>query len=240
MLWRNATYITIGNVRYDILTEFTKIKESTMKTQAQERWTTDNQAKSLKPKNTKYFYPRILGKVVISSITDDFYTTLQNYTGDDLASDGPFLLWLILTHFHASTVTYQEKLKQHIRSRTLSGDYNDDLESYLVWLCHTIDVLHTTTQVHNLSDLLTPIFNELLTTKSTRFRRIVEDWHLEYHSEEKEFTPLTLLEAADKKCKALCQSNQLYTAADSEVFAMEAALKRPTTTPQGCHGGGRG
>jgi len=178
-----------------------------------------------------------LGKVVIGSITDDFYTTLQNYTGDDLASDGPLLLWLILTHFHVSTVTYQEKLKQQIRSRTLSGDHKDDLESYLTWLRHTLDILNTTTQVHSHSNLITPIFNQLLTTKSARFHRIVEDWHLEYHSEEKEFTPLSLIEAADKKCKALCQSNQLYTAADSEIFAMEATLKQPSITPQGRHGG---
>jgi hypothetical protein len=236
-LWRDAAFITINNIRYDILTDFTKIKEDMIKTQAKERWTTDNQAKSLKPTNSNLFYPRILGKVVIGSITDDFYTTIQNYTGDDLASDGPLLLWLILTHFHVSTVTYQEKLKQQIRSRTLSGDHKDDLESYLTWLRPTLDILNTTTQVHSHSDLITPIFNQLLTTKSARFHRIVEDWHLEYHSEEKEFTPLSLIEAADKKCKALCQSNQLYTAADSEIFAMEATLKQPSITPQGRHGG---
>ena len=239
-LWRDATYITINNTRYDILTDFTKIKETSIKQQAKERWAPDNQAKSLKPANTKYFYPRILGKVVISSITDDFYTTLQNYTGDELASDGPLLLWLILTHFHASTVTYQEQLKQQIRSRTLASDHKDDIESYLVWLRHTIDILHTTTQIDNHTDLLTPIFNQLLTSKSSRFRRIVEDWHLEYHSEEKVFTLLSLVEAADKKCKALRQSNQLYTAADSEIFAMEATIKQPTSAHHGKHTGAKG
>jgi hypothetical protein len=239
-LWRDATYLTVNDVRYDILADFTKIKESSIKAQAKDRWTTDNQAKSLKPNHPAYFYPRILGKVVIGSITDDFYTILQNYAGDDLASDGPFLLWLILTHFHASTITYQEKLKHQIRSRTLAGDHKDDIESYLVWLHHTIDVLNTTTQVNGHTDLITPIFNQLLTAKSTRFRRIIEDWHLEYHSEEKDFTPSSLVEAAEKKCKALRQSNQLYTATDSEIFVMEATMKYQATPHQGNQTGGRG
>lgn len=83
-----------------------------------------------------------------------------------------------------------------------------------------------------------------LPQKSTRLWRIIEDWHLEYHSEEKEFTPTSLVEAADKKCKALRKSNQLYTTTDSEVFIMEATLKQHTpphpgrtTSSQGKTGG---
>jgi hypothetical protein len=227
-LWKDATYLTINNIRFDILTDFTKIKESTIKAQAKVRWSAGNQAKRLKPQHPELFYPRILGKVVISSITDDFYTVLQNYAGDELACDGPLLLWLILTHFHASTVTYQEKLKQQIRSRSLSSDHKDDVESYLLWLRHTLDVLTTISQVSSHSDLMKPIFDQLLTTKSMRLRCIIEDWHLEYHSEEKDFTPTSLVESADRKCKALRQSNQLYTSADSEVFIMEATLKQHT------------
>ena len=67
---------------------------------------TENNNRSLKPEYPEVFYPRILGKVVINAITDEFYTTLQNYAGDDLASDGPFLLWLILSHFHSSKYNY--------------------------------------------------------------------------------------------------------------------------------------
>ena len=73
-----------------------------------------------------------------------------------------------------------------------------------------------------------------------RLRRIIEDWHLEYHSEEKDFTPTSLVESADRKCKALRQSNQLYTSADSEVFIMEATLKQHTDSKSGRHTDGRG
>jgi hypothetical protein len=233
-LWRDATYLNHDDKRYDILTEFTKIKESMIKPRALQRCTPVNQAKSLKPENADLFYARILGKVVIDSVTDEFYTTLQNYSGDDLANDGPLLLWLILTHFHTSTVTYQEQLKQQIRSRSLCNDHAEDVEAYLLWLRHHLDILQTTTMsvgdTHN--DLLDPVFQQLLTTKSTRLRRLVEDWHLSYHSEEKQFTPTTLVEIAEKKCKALRQSNQLYTSTDAEIMALISTKQHNHTKNQ--------
>jgi hypothetical protein len=230
-LWREATYLQYEGQTYDILTEFTKIKESYIKPQARQRCTQENQAKSLKPEHTTLFYARILGKVVISSVTDEFYTILQNYAGDNLAGDGPFLLWLILTHFHTSTITYQEQLKTQVRSRSLAADHQDDVENYLLWLRHHLDVLATISSsgISGHSDLIDPIFQQLLTTKSTRLRRLVEDWHLSYHSEEKEFTPKSLVEDADKKCKALRQSNQLYTNTDADIMALLSAHRQPTS-----------
>jgi hypothetical protein len=65
-----------------------------------------------------------------------------------------------------------------------------------------------------------PIFGQLLSTKSQWLRRVIEDWHLEYHSKEKAFTPSTLVKSADKKCKALQQSNQLHSTADIEIMAL--------------------
>jgi len=231
-LWREATYLTHEGVTYDILTEFTKIKESVIKPQAQQRCTQENQLKSLKPEHATLFYARILGKVVSSSVTDDFNTILQNYAGDDLASDGPLLLWSLLTHFHTSTITYQEQLKAQIRQRTLGQDHQDDPESYLLWLRHQLDVLSTIspTGISGHSDLIDPIFRQLLTTKSTRLRRIVEDWHLAYASEEKTYTPQSLVADCDKKCKALRQSGQLYTNADAEIIALLSAYRQPTAT----------
>jgi hypothetical protein len=133
----------VGDKRYDILSDFTKIKEETVKQQATSRWTPE-ELKSLHPEHPELFYACILGKVVISSITDEFYTTLQNYAGDELASDDPLLLWLILTHFHTSTVTYHEGLKQQIRTRDLASDHQHDIESYLIRLRHQVDVLRST------------------------------------------------------------------------------------------------
>jgi len=228
-LWRAATYITHGGVKLDLLNDFTRIKESVIKAQAMNRASVGNQEKSLKPEHTELFYPRILGKVIVDSITDEFSTILQNYAGDELAGDGPYLLWLLLTHFHTSTITYQEQVKQKIRARNLSKDHDDDVEAYLLWLRHHLDILNTTTTsgigVH--ADLMDPIFTQLLTTKSSRLRRLVEDWHLAYHTEDKAITPLTLVEDAERKCRALRQSNQLYNVTDNELMALLVAKPLP-------------
>jgi hypothetical protein len=56
--------------------DFTKIKEADIKPAALKRNTPDNQAKSLKPEHSTLFYARVLGKVVISSITEELYMTL--------------------------------------------------------------------------------------------------------------------------------------------------------------------
>jgi hypothetical protein len=135
---------------------------------------------NLKPEHSALFHARILGKIVIGSITDDFYTTLQNYTGNEATCDGPLLLWLILTHFHTSTVTYQEKIKHDIHIRSIKRDHKDDIKSYLIWLHHQLDILRTTTSNPEdmNQDLMDPIFRQLLSTKSQRLCRIIEDWHL--------------------------------------------------------------
>jgi hypothetical protein len=79
-------------------------------------------------------------------------------------------------------------------------------------------------------DLMDLIFTQLMGTKSTRMRGIIEDWHLSYHSEERSFTPMTLIDAAEKKCKALHQGSQLYTTVDSEILALEATVCSGTIT----------
>lgn len=132
---------------------------------------------SLKPEHSALFHARILGKVVIGSITDDFYTTLQNYTGNEATCDGPLLLWLILAHFHTSTVTYQEKtfildpLRETIKMTSSHISYG-----FII----NLTILRTTTSnpEDTNQDLMDPIFRQLLSTKSQRLCRIIEDWHL--------------------------------------------------------------
>jgi len=98
-VWQSATYVQDDTKTYDLLTEFTKVPEAIIREQATLRWTTANQLKSMSQDNPDLYHARILGKVIINSVTDDFYTVLQNYAGLDLCNDGPLLLWLILSHF---------------------------------------------------------------------------------------------------------------------------------------------
>ncbi len=230
-VWREATYLSYEENTYDILSDFTKIKESVIRSQASARWTLPNQAKCLRQDCPELFFPRILGLVVIRSVTDEFYTTLQNYAGVELSKDGPLLLWLILTHFHTSTISYMSKIRSDIRQRSLANHHNHDVASYLIWLRHQVDTLNQTTSdgsTSHHSDLIEPIFQQLLTTKSTRLRRHIEDWHLDYHREEKTLTVLSLIDMTDRTCKALRCTNQLHTDADPELLALQAKLTKQT------------
>lgn len=155
-IWREATYCTVGDITYDILTDFTKKMEPTIWSQAASRWTPKNQIKSLRQDNPDFYYPRILGLVVIRSVTDEFYTTLQNYAGIELSNDGPLLLWLTLTHFHTSTISYMARLKSDIRDQSLAMHHNNDIGAYLVWLHHQVGTLHhaSTNGIEQHADLI--------------------------------------------------------------------------------------
>jgi hypothetical protein len=74
--------------------------------------------------------------------------------------------------------------KNHsIRTCSIVSDHKDDVESFLIWLCHHIcqspDEVYIT--------LMDPCFALLLTTKIACLQWIVEDWPLESHSEEGSF-----------------------------------------------------
>jgi hypothetical protein len=233
-VWQPATYVKDDTNTYDLLTEFTKITETIIKEQAMNRWTPTNQSKSLSQDNPEFYFPRILGKVIINSVTDDFYTILQNYAGLDLCNDGPYLLWLILSHFHTSTITYTERIRNSIRTRSLSNDHNNDVEAYLLWLRHQLDILTTnqTTEDNTNMDLIEPIFLQLLATTSKRLRRTIEDWHLAHHNNEKKFTALSLVASVEKTTKALRCTGQLYTEPDPEIAVLHAKMTKQADLTQ--------
>jgi hypothetical protein len=227
-VWQSATYIVDDTKKFDLLTEFTKISEAVIREQAEHRWTEANQAKSLSQAHPDLYYSRILGKVIINSVTDDFYNVLQNYAGIELSNDGPLLLWLILSHFHTSTITYTERLRHAIRTRSLANDHQHDVEAYLLWLRLQLDVLTTNLPGTDSSnkDLIEPIFQQLLTTTSKRLRRSVEDWHLAHHDAAREFTALSLVQQAERTCKALRCTGQLYSDPDPELAILHAQLAK--------------
>jgi len=116
-VWQSATYVTDDTHTYDLLTQFTRVTESVIKVQATNRWTAINQKKSMLQDHPDLYYPRILGKVIINSTINEFYTILQNYAGTELSNDGPYLLWLILSHFHTGVASVND-LSPQILIRT--------------------------------------------------------------------------------------------------------------------------
>jgi hypothetical protein len=87
-LWQEVTYITVAGKLLDIFTNFTLIVEAKICSQAQYCSTPENQINILKLDHPELYYSRLLGNVVMRSISKEFHTTLQNYAGRDLCSHG--------------------------------------------------------------------------------------------------------------------------------------------------------
>jgi hypothetical protein len=78
-IWREATYITIHNTTYNLLVDFTKIKEHQIKAQAKECWTIENQIKSLKqdqPHSTQEFLEMLSLNPSLMNFTQPYKTML--------------------------------------------------------------------------------------------------------------------------------------------------------------------
>ncbi len=59
-VWRQAFYLLQDNKTYDILTDFTKIKETVIRAQASACWTADNQPKVFAKNALSFSFPESL------------------------------------------------------------------------------------------------------------------------------------------------------------------------------------
>jgi hypothetical protein len=227
-LWGKATKITVANNSYDILTEFPSISEAKIRIQALLCSTSENQMKSLKLNHPMIYYSRILSNVVTRSVTEEFHTTLQNYVSRELSTDAPLLLWLIMTHFHTSTITYQENLRAVIQNWSLTKGHNGDTQTYLIWVHHQLDILQSTDipTMDKLIKLIEPSFQELLSTTCSRLCHEIEDWHLQYNTGGLSLTPLSLVDNADKILKALKVTKQHRPTGDPNIIALQEQVRQ--------------
>jgi hypothetical protein len=67
---------------YDLLQDFTKIPEIEIKKQTIARWSEPTLVANQAKRNTKEFHNKFLTSFLSNSVTDSFYTTLQNRAGD--------------------------------------------------------------------------------------------------------------------------------------------------------------
>jgi hypothetical protein len=225
--WRSAIYFTPApNAEsLDLLTDFLKVKEPDIRAQAKLRWQTVAKQESYKA-NTPEFYARILGRVIVNSISDDFHTTLQTRAGPHVSNDGPLLLWLLLNHFHSSTITYAAQLSETIRNRSLQEHHNHDVESYIIWLQQHLNTLQSIDPT-SLADKATTeaIFRQLLSTTCPALQRIVEEWYIEYHSETLPLDPIVLSDKTSKRIHILKTVGKLNdTATNPEIMALKARI----------------
>ena len=101
-------------VTYNIIQEFAKIPKAIIVQQATERWTNSTLLGNLMKKGTTEFNIKLLCLFLTNSVSNRYHTILQNRAGDLLANDGQFLLWLLWTDIHYSSISYEQSIKDQI------------------------------------------------------------------------------------------------------------------------------
>ena len=225
--WNSAIKISISEtngttVTYDITTDFAKIPKAVIVQQATNRWTNPTLLTNLSKKGTPEFNIKLLCLFLTNSISDRYHTVLQNRAGDLLANDGQYLLWLLCTDIHYSSISYEQSIKDQIRSGTIKGEYNNDLQEYITGTINLCRLILKTEDNTTHNDLLDPIFAQLQSTPYDRFTYAVDGWFEEYLEQTIQLTPLTLLDKADKKLHILRAARKLQANTNQELMALRA------------------
>jgi hypothetical protein len=143
-----------------------------------------------------------------------------------VSNDGPLLLWLLLNHFHSSTITYAAQLSDTIRNRSLQEHHNHDVESYIIWLQQHLNTLQSIDPT-SLADKATTeaIFRQLLSTTWPALQRIVEEWYIEYHSKTLPLDPIVHSNKTSKRIHILKTVGKLNdTATNPKIMALKAHI----------------
>jgi hypothetical protein len=90
--WGSITYISIATIKYDLLKHFAKINESEITQEAKFRWTRTTVNKDKHQPQHLTFHSRILAKLLLCFLTDNFSMTIINRIPSDLRNDGPLFL----------------------------------------------------------------------------------------------------------------------------------------------------
>jgi hypothetical protein len=225
--WYPITFLHTNDGLLDIIRDFSKISEHTMTTAAHQRWTSINVATEKHTVDHPTYNSRVLARLLLGSVTDDFAITVINHLERSLRNDGPLILWTICNNIHRNHIAFTETIKQKIRATTIQH-FNNDIPKYIIQLKDNLRLITTSTeedQTHN--DLITYIFQQLSECNITLFKEAVQKLYVEYlEAKHPDLTPMKLLKWADDKVQILRHANQWNDQHSSSVMALKVELER--------------
>jgi hypothetical protein len=171
---------------------------------------------------------RVLGHLLLRSLTDDFSLAIINRIPQEFRNDGPLiLLWTICNNIHRNNIAFIESIKSKIRDTKLS-QFDDDVCKYII---HVKDNLRLITVADDLSrkhnDLLVHLFGQLSLSPIRPFREAMEELHVEYlEAKLHGLTPTKLLKQVDDKAQILKHAGQWKDTETPAVMALKLALEK--------------
>jgi hypothetical protein len=225
--WYPITFLTINNTKYDLIRHFTQIDETVMLQEARIRWTSPTISIDKHTIDHPTFNARVLARLLLSSVTDDFCITIINRVPQDYRNDGPLLLWIICNNIHRNNIAFVESIKRKIRDSTIS-QFGDDVPKYILHLKDNLRLItssdNSNTQ-HN--DLITYLFHQLQQCNVPLFKEAIDKWHIEYlEAKLPGLTPEKFLKMVDDKIQILKHADQWKESEHTEIMALKLELQK--------------
>ena len=226
--WYDATFVIQDGVKLDLTRHFVRVLEATVVADAKARWTAETVLVDRHTVGHPTYNARLLGKVLLNSITDNVSTTVINRVPQDYRNDGPLILWTICYSIHRNHVAFVETVKKKIRELKLS-ECHDDVIQYIILVKNDIRLICSATddtQEHN--DLLTYIFTQLLLSTVLPFKNEILKWQLLYlEGKDLDLTPTKLLDKAEDQVRVLKHAHQWIEAtADTSIMTLKAMIEK--------------
>jgi len=207
-VWDSATYVMQDNIKLDMVTQFSKVTETTVTTQAKLLWDAQDASLQSHTRGTVTYHNRLFGVFLLNSLTPDFITFLHSQIDSAYWSDGPLLLHTMCQHIHCNHLAFVESIKTKIRSSTLL-EHNNDIPKYLHFLSTNLKLISSTgadDNAHN--DLIPHLLQQLCTTTIPLFQQTVLTWQRNYFESTLPLTPQELVSKADQECQILTHAGQ--------------------------------
>ncbi|MFN9983839.1 MAG: hypothetical protein ACK53Y_28190, partial [bacterium] len=93
--WYPVTFVTINTKTYDLLRHFTEIGESVILAEAKLRWSSPTLQQDKFAINHPTYQARVLAKLLLASLADEFSVTIIHRVGVQYRNDGVVILWTI-------------------------------------------------------------------------------------------------------------------------------------------------
>jgi hypothetical protein len=240
--WAPATYVTIANKRHGLTVHFTSLTEADMCIATESRWDSSTIDTDKHTVGHATYSARLLGMVIINSVTDTFMTTLIHRIPTKLCNDGTNLLWAVCHNIHRNNVAFHEHIGEKIRVATLADNRND-VTTYIISIKNYLKMITPISgSTTDDNGLLTNILHQLKVCPVPLFRDYIRKLHVGFQKGEfPDFTPIKLLTQVEDKIRALKHASEwsqdnssspsamaLVTSASHTPSALEYLIKQQT------------
>jgi hypothetical protein len=223
--WYPVTFVTINTKTYDLLRHFTEIGESVILAEAKLRWSSPTLQQDKFAINHPTYQARVLAKLLLASLADEFSVTIIHRVGVKYRNDGVVILWTICNNVHRSNIAFTETIKAKIRNTNLS-EY-ENIDKYLIGIKDNLSLITSsdTTDLTKHNDLIIYIFTHLKQCKVTPFYQYISRLHVQYlEASLPDLTPTKLLQLAEDKIQVLRHADQWTKLEDPAIMALQAQL----------------